>query len=76
MPILVSNNKKQGQKNRRNPPVFNFGRNPFAPTRKFKPSQIATVLIFCLERTDSNDKILWLCSVDQFCPNQCLYYLM
>ena len=33
MPILVSNNKKQGQKNRRNPPVFNFGRNPFAPTR-------------------------------------------
>jgi hypothetical protein len=28
-----------------------------APTRKFKPSQIAAVLFFCLERADSNGKL-------------------
>ena len=60
---MVSNNKKQGQKNRRNPPVFNFGRNPFAPTRDKQKYRIKCgIFIYFGGTVDSNDKILLSCS--------------
>ena len=62
MPILVSNNKKQGQKKPQKSASFQFWTESFRPDQKIQTVTFAAVLIFCLERADSNDKILLLCS--------------